>query len=76
MIARDAGYAEQRLLGVLDDAILAIAAEKRRHPVREYLTGLKWDGGDHIAALADTLQTRMSRLPTPMAAGAACFMRR
>ena len=52
MIARDNGYAEQRLLTALDDAILALAASKRRHPLRDYLAGLTWDGADHIAALA------------------------
>ena len=56
MIARDNGYAREQLLGALDDAVLAIAADNRRHPVREYLTGLKWDGKDHIAALARHFQ--------------------
>ena len=36
----------------LDDAVLAIAAHNRRHPVREYLGALEWDGRDHIALLA------------------------
>lgn len=56
MVARNADYARQGLLGALDDAIIAIAAERRRHPVRDYLTALKWDGGDHIAALARHFQ--------------------
>ena len=52
MTARDAGYAELRLLTALEDATTAIAAGRRRHPVREYLTGLQWDGKDHVAHLA------------------------
>ena len=52
MRARDNGYAEQRLLTALDDAILALAASKRRHPLRDYLAGLTWDKVDHIAALS------------------------
>lgn len=52
MTARDAGYAESRKLSALDDAVLAIAAENRRHPIREYLSNLEWDGKDHIAKLA------------------------
>ena len=51
MIARDAGYGENRLLSALEDATLAIAAQNRRHPVREYLETLAWDGQDHISAL-------------------------
>lgn len=35
------------------DAINALAARKRYHPVRDYLNSLKWDGHtDHIGALA------------------------
>ena len=52
MIARDAGYAESRLLSALDDGILAIAAQDRRHPVRQYLELSAWDGRDHIASLS------------------------
>ena len=52
MIARDAGYGESRLLSALEDATLAIAAQNRRHPVREYLELSAWDGRDHIASLS------------------------
>jgi predicted P-loop ATPase len=52
MRARDEGYARLRLLTALDDAILARAAQRRRHPVRDYLTGLSWDGIDHLARFA------------------------
>ena len=52
MTARDAGYGKFRLMGALDDAVTAYAAERRRHPVRDYLNGLTWDGQDHIATLA------------------------
>lgn len=51
MVARDARYAESRLLSALDDATLAIAAQNRRHPLREYLSSLSWDGHSHIEAL-------------------------
>ncbi|MFZ1757217.1 MAG: VapE domain-containing protein [Caldilineaceae bacterium] len=33
-------------------AFLAAAAQRRFHPVQEYLSGLKWDGKDHISTLA------------------------
>ena len=54
MRARDEGYANPkvRLLSALDDAILALAAHRRRHPVRDYLNALRWDGGDHIGILS------------------------
>jgi predicted P-loop ATPase len=56
MLARDNGYAQDRLLSALDDSILAIASSHRRHPLREYLDSLKWDGEDHIATLAKYFQ--------------------
>ncbi len=52
MRARDDGYARLRLLTALDDATLALAAQRRRHPVRDFLTGLTWDGTDHLARFA------------------------
>ncbi len=51
MFAYDAGYGEDGLLGALDPAVLALAALRRRHPLREYLAALKWDGEDHISKL-------------------------
>lgn len=53
MQARDAGYAEARLLGALRDAIVAFAAKHRRHPLREFFATLPaWDGQDHIKTLS------------------------
>lgn len=52
MTARDADYAKDRLLSALDDAIVALATRRRRHPVRDYLNALQWDGKDHIARLS------------------------
>lgn len=53
--ARDAKYAVMKLLGALDDQVLALATERRKHPIREYLAALTWDGEDHIAKLASYL---------------------
>lgn len=33
----------------LRDGILAVAAQNRRHPVREYLASLKWDGQERLS---------------------------
>jgi predicted P-loop ATPase len=52
MRARDNGYGKKKLISALDDAVLAIAAANAKHPVREYLSSLSWDGEDHIAKLA------------------------
>lgn len=52
MQAYDAGYAEEKMLSALDTAVVALAAMRRRHPLREYLGALTWDGQDHIAKLA------------------------
>ena len=35
-----------------EDAINSLAGQNRYHPVRDFLTGLRWDRQDHIATLA------------------------
>lgn len=52
MQAYDAGYGEDGILSALDSAVKAFAAQNRRHPLREYLGALTWDGQDHIGKLA------------------------
>lgn len=47
---RDHGYG--RHLGAADDALITEAAKNAYHPVRAYLAGLQYDGGQHIAQLA------------------------
>ncbi len=51
---RDAGLGKH--LAAADDAVVAHAADNAYHPVRAYLAGLTWDGGDHIAQLASHVQ--------------------
>lgn len=46
---RDAGY---QYVNVFEDAYTAHAWDNRYHPIRDYLLGLKYDGGGHIAHLA------------------------
>lgn len=50
--ARDAGI---RPLGAVEDTILVEASNDSYHPVKDYLTGLTWDGQRRIAALAAAL---------------------
>lgn len=47
---RDQGH---RHMSAVEDAYTAAAAVNRYHPVRDYLSGLTWDGQPHIARLAD-----------------------
>ena len=47
---RDAGLG--KFLAAAEDALLADAARRPYHPVREYLEGLQWDGYRQIADLA------------------------
>jgi hypothetical protein len=56
--AYDAGYGDDGLLDALDSAVVALAATRRRHPLRTYLGALTWDGCDHIAKLAGYVQDR------------------
>jgi predicted P-loop ATPase len=49
---------------LIRDALLAVGASRRAHPVRQYLRGLKWDGVGRLDRLAaDALHT-----PDPLAA--------
>jgi hypothetical protein len=38
--------------GLIRPAFTTEAAANAYHPIKDYLNGLEWDGGDHIAALA------------------------
>jgi len=53
MKLRDIGLAKK--LAAAEDAYIAEAKKNAYHPVRDYLDALKWDGKDHIAALAECL---------------------
>lgn len=46
---RDLGYGN---MGAVEDAYTAAAYKDSYHPVKNYLEGLTWDGGNHIAAMA------------------------
>lgn len=52
MQMRDQGFNNS---DVLRTAMLAIAFDNRYHPIKEYLSTSKWDGVDHIRALAKCL---------------------
>jgi len=51
MTLRARGYAGA-MLGAIGPGVIAQAAKQRRHPMREYLDTLTWDGADHIAQLS------------------------
>jgi predicted P-loop ATPase len=46
---RDAGY---KGMTAIEDAYIAHAVSNSYHPIRDYFDSLQWDGGDHIARLA------------------------
>lgn len=50
---RDIGLAKK--IAAAEDAYYALAKRNSYHPVRDYLDSLKWDGADHITALANCL---------------------
>lgn len=53
--ARDANW--ERRLTAMEDAYITEAFHNSYHPVLDYLNGLKWDGQDHIGALAAKLSS-------------------
>jgi putative DNA primase/helicase len=55
MQLRDIGLAKK--IAAAEDAYVAEAEKNAYHPVRDYLDSLKWDGGNHIAALSDCLES-------------------
>jgi putative DNA primase/helicase len=60
---RDLGY---RQVNVLEDAWTAHAAENPFHPVKDWLDGLRWDGQDHMGALADCVKDKHDLFPVFM----------
>jgi putative DNA primase/helicase len=52
---RDIGLAKK--IAAAEDAYVAEAKKHAYHPIRDYLDSLKWDGGDHMAALSACLHS-------------------
>lgn len=44
-------------MAAMEDAYVAEARRNAYHPLKDYLNGLKWDGGAHIEALASKLSS-------------------
>lgn len=57
---RDIGYWR---VNVMEDAYLATGHGDRYHPIRDYLTGLEYDGGQHIGALTAHFTDRADVFP-------------
>jgi len=55
MQLRDIGLAKK--IAAAEDAYIAEAEKNAYHPVRDYLDSIKWDGNDHISALAGCLSS-------------------
>lgn len=58
---RDLGH---RRMAEVEDAYAAHAWSNRYHPIREYLTGLTWDGQSNIDKLASYFTDRHNMFPT------------
>lgn len=52
---RDIGLTKK--ITAAEDAYVALAKRNSYHPVQDYLNALKWDGDDHIAAVAACLHS-------------------
>jgi hypothetical protein len=57
---RDRGFSQ---INAFEDAYTAEAYDNRYHPITQYLDGLAWDGGNHIAALASHFTDKESVFP-------------
>jgi hypothetical protein len=57
---REHGY---KIDAYLKDTRLQMAYENRFHPIRDYLTGLSWDGKDHIGELASYFHDKHDVFP-------------